>query len=320
MTHRLPLPALDGRDPLGFLAALGLLRLLTEHTDADVRLSFDDTTASAVLHGPYRTCEEVADELTTIVATTMQNGSVIPNVPPGFPRKKSGSAGSDPMRVPREDYHTLVAEAQALGDEAVRWLSCLVTDLACDAKGHAALTPYSAPVGQQTARSFFATPAGLVQNKPAYLLAALTSWQRVTGVTGEYLDHRVLQDAADHPRGATGVERGVPGATWLATMALPILRLGGDGTNVFATLWWPHPSQRKNIMIWPLWKESLDLAATVALIEHPALAPRIVDGQLAVSRRAVAGFGVIAAAGATRRPLPKSAGVLVPLPVTLIDE
>ena len=321
MTHRLLLPALDGRDHLGFLAALGVLRLLTEHTDADVRLSFDETTATAILHGPYRTCEEVAEQLTTIVKTTMDSGSVIPGVPAEFPDRKSGTKGSDPMRVLRDEYPKLVAKARAHGEEAVRWLSCLLTDLAHDERGRVALTPYSAPSGQQTVRSFFATPIELVGKTPTYLLDALTRWQRVPGVTGEYLDHRVKYDAADHPRGATGGERGVPGATWLAIMVLPLLRLSGDGTTACATLWRSLPGRRQRIMVWPLWRQPLDLAGIVALIEHPALIPRVEDGRVAVSRRASTALGVIAVSGAARRPIEgrKSAGVLAPVPVTLAD-
>ncbi|ROO62540.1 hypothetical protein EDC02_4521 [Micromonospora sp. Llam0] len=41
MTDPIELPALDGRDPLGFLAALGTLRLLADHHDPVTALSFD---------------------------------------------------------------------------------------------------------------------------------------------------------------------------------------------------------------------------------------------------------------------------------------
>ncbi|MEV5694272.1 type I-G CRISPR-associated protein, Cas3-extension family [Micromonospora globbae] len=319
MTHRLPLPALDGRDPLGFLATLGLLRLLTQHTDADVRLSFDDTTAQATLHSPYRTCDQVADHLTTITAT-MADDAVIPGLPANFPLAKSGTKGSDPMRVARDDYpklHTTVAE---IGDEAVQWLSCIVTDLGRDDKGRAALTPYSAPSGQQTVRSFFGASATQIRAQPHHLLAALTAWRRVTGFTGEYLDHRVLHSATDHPRGEPGSEHGVPGATWLAIMALPLLRLAGNGTTATATLWRPL-SGRRRIMLWPLWRQPLDLTATTALIEHPNLNPTSDGNRITVLRNKASALGVFAVAAAHRRPVEgrKSAGVLVPLPVTLID-
>ena len=51
MAHQLHLPALDGRGALGFLAELGLLRLLTQDLGVHARLSFNDHTAEAILHG-----------------------------------------------------------------------------------------------------------------------------------------------------------------------------------------------------------------------------------------------------------------------------
>ncbi|TCB89404.1 hypothetical protein E0H26_28075 [Micromonospora zingiberis] len=317
MTHRLPLSALDGRDPLGFLAALGLLRLLATHTTADVRLSFDDTTGQATLHGPYHTCRHVADDLAAIAAT-MTDDTVIPGLPAAFPLPKTGTKGSDPMRVARDDYPTLHDAVTELGDDAVQWLSCLITDLGHDDRGRVALTPYSAPAGQQTVRSFFGASAAHIRARPEHLLDALTAWRRITGFTGEYLDHRVLHSTADHPRGEPGSERGVPGATWLAIMALPLLRLAGDGTTATATLWRRLPNRRR-IMLWPLWRQPLNLAAITTLIEHPDLAPTSDGNHITMPGEKAKALGVFAVAAAQRRPIEgrKSAGVLVPIPVNL---
>ncbi|NIL57847.1 hypothetical protein HCB18_13545 [Salinispora arenicola] len=320
MTHRLPLPALDGRDPLGFLAALGLLRLLTRHTDAEVRLGFDEMTAHATLYSPYDTCDQVGDQLISIAAT-MSDDAVIPGLPATFPLPKSGTRGSDPMRVARDNYPTLHTTIAALGDEAAQWLSCIVTDLGRDDRGRVALTPYSAPSGQQTVRSFFGASATQIRAQPHHLLAALTGWRRVTGFTGEYLDHRVLHSTTDHPRGDPGSERGVPGATWLAIMALPLLRLAGNGNTATATLWRPPQSGGRRIMIWPLWRQPLDLIAISALIEHPDLTFDSDGSHVTVSKDKISALGVFAVAAAHRRPVEgrKSAGVLVPLPVTLTN-
>ena len=100
---------------------------------------------------------------------------------------------------------------------------------------------------------------------------ALEAWRRVEGCTGEYLDAQVLNSAADDPLGRTHTERGVPGATWLATMAVPLLRVSGDGQRITATLW--HRTSRRHVMLWPLWRRPLDLRAVQVLIEHPCLIP-----------------------------------------------
>jgi len=117
MTHTLHLPALDGRDPLGFLASLGLLRLLAED-GADVRLSFSEETATAVLHGPYGSADEVAAVLHDVAARNPD--SVIPGIPAGFPLAKIGTKGSDPMRVGRDEYRGHVETVrQSVGQAAL---------------------------------------------------------------------------------------------------------------------------------------------------------------------------------------------------------
>jgi hypothetical protein len=320
MTFTVELPALDGRDPLGFLAALGLHNLLTQENSAAIRLSFSDTSGCALLHSDLASTDAIAAALTDIVARAGDDTAIV-GVDDRFPLQKpsransraSGSGESDPMRVPREQYPALFARVAELGEDAVRWLHVLVTDLGIDRQGRAALTPYCAPSGQQSLRTFFATPLQAVRQNPQSLQEALDGWRRIDNFTGEYLDHRVIRDAAHHPRGKS-VEAGVPGATWLATQALPLFRLTGDGTRATATLW-HHPDNRP-VMIWPLWSHPLDTAAIQTLLEHPALRPRSAPS-LSVTRSTLQTLGVFGVAGAERQQIEgrKSAGVLVPLPV-----
>ncbi len=317
--YAIELPALDGRLPLGFLAALGVLRLLADEARADVRLSFSDVTGCAVLHGDYRGSDEIARELQRVMESIPPDG-VLPGVPADFPLSKSGAAGSDPMRVLRTDFAKLTAQVAERGEEASRWLSVLVTDLAADNNGRVALTPFAAPSGQQTVRSFFEKPLSAVRGEPNRLAEALQSWRRVDGNTGEYLDHRVLRSAADHPMGRS-LEVGVPGATWLAIMALPLLRLGGDGARWFATLWHRVPGRRQQVMVWPLWGQPLEVDAVRVLIEHPVLRPQLTDGTLTLQAARCRALGVFQAAAAERQQVRgrNFAGVLAPTPIRLAE-
>ncbi|WBB96015.1 hypothetical protein O7543_25300 [Solwaraspora sp. WMMA2080] len=315
MTDPIELPALDGRDPLGFLAALGTLRLLADHHDPVTALSFDDRTAVARLHS--RRLTALDDLVSTIVGIldTIPPDGVIPGVPATFPASKVGVA-ADPMRVARDEFRTAAGTLTGGEPAAARWLAALVTDLAADAKGRAALTPYTAPAGQQSLRSLFAKPLEEVRKDPTTLIRqAFTGWRRVDGYTGEYLDHRVVRGAADHPSGKS-VEAGVPGATWLAIMALSMLRLTGDGSTVAATGWHQVPGRRQPVMLWPLWRQPLDRYAVTALLEHRDL--RLGDG-VTVNPARWAPLGVFTVAAAARRPVEgrKSAGVLAPIPVTI---
>ncbi|MDG4766831.1 hypothetical protein O7632_22415 [Solwaraspora sp. WMMD406] len=260
-----------------------------------------------------------------IVATVPPDG-VIPAAPATLPAAKVGTA-PDPMRVARDEFRAAADRLTSGDPAAVRWLAALVTDLAADAKGRAALTPFTAPAGQQSLRSFFAKPLDEVRKDPATLIRqAFAGWRRVDGYTGEYLDHRVVRGAADHPSGKS-VEAGVPGATWLAIMALPMLRLTGDGSTVAATGWHQVAGRRQPVMLWPLWRQSLDRHAVTALLEHRELrpdrrrdgVPNAVPNAVTVNPARWPPLGVFAVAAAARQPVEgrKSAGVLAPIPVTI---
>ncbi|MBM0238672.1 hypothetical protein JNW88_18700 [Micromonospora sp. ATA32] len=317
MTHAVELPALDGRDALGFLAGLGVLRLLTEEARIEARISFNGTSACAILHSPLRSIESLVEAIAEVIDAIPDNG-VIPAAPPAFPLAKTGSE-PDPMRMPRDRLRQTIEQitGDERGPDLGRWFAALVTDLAVDAKGRAALTPYTAPAGQQSLRSFFTRPLDEVRKNPRLLISeALTRWRRVDDYTGEYLDHRVLRSAADHPSGKS-VEAGVPGATWLAVMAFPLLRLTGTGSSPQATLWHTVPGRRQALMVWPLWQQPLNTHAVSALLEHPALRPRVTAEGVAVARACWPPLGVFAVAGASRQGVEgrKSAGVLAPITI-----
>lgn len=308
MTHAVECPALDGRSTLGFLAALGLLNLMDGVTAEPARLSFSPDTGTAILYSPLATLDDVAQHLSAIAAAAADN-TAITGTDPRFPLQAGKHA--DPMRRPRENYRELVAEIREIDARAADcWLPHLLTDLAVDGSGRAGLTPYTAPSGKQSLRTFFFNPLHEVRANPGQIHEALAGWRRVEGFTGEYLDHHVLNAAADDPAGRTGAESGVPGATWLATMALPLLRIAGDGSNVAATLW--HRTGRRHVMIWPLWQQPLDRPGVQALLEHPCLIPA--DAAATVRRTAWPALGIFAVYGAERQQIPrrKFPGVLAP--------
>jgi CRISPR-associated endonuclease/helicase Cas3 len=305
------LPALDGRSALGFFAALGLLRLLEEN-DIEARLSWSSLTGTAVLHTELASVGEIVACVQGIV-DSLRDDQVIPGAPVDLPCKKVGSA-PDPMRVRREDFRALVAEIASDPGEigvAERWIGSLLTDLAVDRAGRAAITPYSAPSGQQSLRTMFEKPLELLRSDPELVVEALTAWSRRDGYTGEYLDHRAIRNAADDPLGDE-TPYAVPGATWLVLMSLPLLRVSGDGTSVLATAW--QRAGREQVLVWPLWRPALDTDAVICLLEHPALAIAPDNGALRADLARIEPLGVFAVYAAARRQLPrrKSAGVLAP--------
>ncbi|GAA1843822.1 hypothetical protein GCM10009836_23970 [Pseudonocardia ailaonensis] len=262
----LPLPALHGESPLGFLAALGTARLMTEHTAHRPTLAWSPETGTAALHNVDLTLEDVVSELIGIVAAIPEDG-VLPGLPSDFP--PPGEA-PDKLRLPRPDFSRFAeAVARDGGRAAERWLSSLVTDLSVDDKGRVDITLFAAPSGKQSMRTMLDKPLGLVRRNPELLREALTSWRRYPGVSGEYLDHRVLYDATDSPNGKPA-ERGVPGATWLALMAYPLMVSAAENGDIRTTCWQAFPRGPKRL-IYPLWSAPLELDAVRALLSHPVM-------------------------------------------------
>lgn len=314
MRTPLELPAMLGTDPLGFLAGLGAFRLLVDHHDADTRLSWSRVTGTAVLHTDLPSLDALG-ALLVEVAEAITGDAVLPGVAGGFPYPRRGNSGPDPMRPPRDGYRGLAADTeQRFGGEAQRWLEVITTDLAADNEGKAALTPWMAPSGQQAVSTFFAKPLELIRTNATLLAESTTDWPRIERYTGEYLDYRAINDAAETADGEP-TKLGAPGPTWLAAMALPLLRLSGSGTEVGGTLWHTvrddDGRRARRVAIWPLWEPALDVDAVQVLLEHPLLRPR--EERIPGLNDELRVLGVFRVCAATRRPGKKSAGVLAPV-------
>jgi hypothetical protein len=214
----------------------------------------------------------------------------------------------DKLRLPRQEFaqhvNTLISEA-SYRSEAEAWLSSLVTDLAVDDKGRAAISLWAAPAGKQSMRTMLEKPLDRVRNQPDLIREALMSWRRYPEVTGEYLDNRAQFDAADAADGRPRM-RGVPGATWLALMAYPLFRTTAAGARQTTSGWAGRRA------VFPLWTYPMDVAGVRCLVHHPL----VVDDSLPVGDRAAALTALsvfrLCAAERVRPPGSKSAGILAP--------
>jgi len=312
----LTLPALDGRTPLGFLAALGLTRLLDVHTDDSPRLSWSLQDYTAQLHTSRASIDAVVADLRNIV-DSIPNGGVLPGIDPAFPPAKIGTKGADPMYPPAFRVRSLVAGYTGLcRTEWEGWVGSLVTDLTPvrtgKAKGghdKASSSLLTAPSGQQTCRSLFGSPLEDVRNYPDALIEALVGWRRYDGVTGQGLDHRAQFEGADigGPKPVEGSSRGVPGATWLAVMSFPLFRTTVSGGDLVTTGWRTRPNR---VFVYPLWLAPLDVHGMVALMEHPVVGSAAPGD----TSRKLTALSIFRLCQAARRAGKKSAGVLGPVP------
>ncbi|HET8661322.1 MAG TPA: hypothetical protein VFM55_20275 [Micromonosporaceae bacterium] len=303
----LSLPALDGRSPLGFLAALGVLRLVVEHTGHPARLAFSRQDCTAVLHNAHPDIDTLVEDLAAVVAS-IPDGGVLSQVAVDFPPP---GTSPDKLRLTRKEFTAYARQVTAAdGLAAERWLGVLVTDLSTDDKGRIDISPYAAPSGQQSTRTMLTKPLIEVRKNPIPLREALVAWRRYPGISGEYLDHRVLFNKADAADGKSA-ERGVPGATWLALMAYPLLRTTAAGGEPMSTCWQDLGDRAGRRMVYPLWSSPLDIPAVQAVLSHPVLAG-VSTGAAPAAATLLSIFWI---GHAARRRIPKRdfAGVLVPV-------
>lgn len=318
--NEIRLPALTGDSPLGILAAIGVLRLLTVFTGDAPRLRWDPSNLTAVLCGRRTSIDAVVEDLSDI-AQGIPPESVLPGVGAGFPPP---GAAPDGLRVPQRELsaaNELLMRAMSQDERtaAFQWLGSLVTDLAADDKGRVAISQFTAPSGKQSMSTMLEKSLVLVRKEPDYLRQALLGWRRVPGVTGEYLDHRAMWDATEDGTGSANM-RGVPGATWLALMSYPLLRTTCSERGRALSSGW-HAIRMPGVRPYdelrlPVWKQPLAPASVTALIEHPAVAPPRNKSQATGSRDELVALGIIYVCRA-RRYQPsggKSAGVLTTIP------
>jgi hypothetical protein len=245
--HRVDLPGLVGDEPLGFLAAIGLLRQMI---GSDRYLSWDPQDRHAILHSDRYS--SVADLVAVLMRhlKEIKDGQAILDTP-GFPvRRQRGEP--DPLRVRPAEYLRLQGRLRRSG---ASWLKATVTDWATDADGFCAVNPLVAVRGRQTIGSFWYYPMLEVRQDPERLLTeALTGWRRVEGSEGWLLDHRATYSTNPGLRGPGG-SMAVPGATWLATLAVEKFgyrrRNGIDSGPPLPSGWFRVDG--RDVFLWPLW-------------------------------------------------------------------
>jgi CRISPR-associated endonuclease/helicase Cas3 len=312
------LPALHNDDSLGFLAALGTLELLTRAVrGSQVRLGWEGLGGEAILSVDLPDAPAVAERLRSLALQLDAEERLVPAdaslIPPRRSqaernaRKAEGiEEKNDPLRgTPAmvRDRLLAVAALERAGDsQTARWAVGLLTMLAVDRAGMAALTPLYAPAGQQVLAQLLAKYLARA-GEPGVLAEALVAWRRRPD-TGANLDYRDLRDGAWSARGQAE-NASVPGATWLALMAIPMFRQTGNGRRGEAVSWSrDQKAFRPRNLIWPVWTTPKSIEAIEVLLSHPEV--------LALQRDPVRlrALGVVAVCAASRASLGNADGPL----------
>lgn len=300
---RIELPALDGRNPLGFLATLGLHQLLTTHADGDATLCWHPTTCLPALDTVRFTSLDDLAEWLVELAIGQPDQVLQPGWPRGFPPPGEAPDKLVPHRLAFPDV-----VKQHPGAE--RLIGALVTDLAVNDTGRVRRTPMVAPTGKQSFSTMLTNQDRHIRSDPDLLRQALTRWRRSPDTTGEGFDGAAIIGGADDPRGRPG-ERAVPGAVWLAIAGFSRYRLATDDRGrTTATAW--RRVANDPLMVWPLWTPPLDSHAILVLLEHPDLALQCDQHGTLTLVSGLTPLGVTRICAAQRAGTSNSDGPLVP--------
>jgi hypothetical protein len=315
------LPGLRGGDPLGFVAAMGLLSLSEQGEIPHLRLGWTAGGAPlAIVDGPIASVEDLASSLSAAFDRLRRAGAAIPGVPPDFPLATSGT--KDPMRMSRDEmrgyYERFGSRWLDHGDPwPARWLIALAAQAAVKQaeRGDVELTPFYAPTGRMTMRSSIFEKTVQATEAVGGPADALVGWRR-TSYDGANFDERAKRDAGVTTSGEAD-NQGAPSPTWLAAMGMRFFPIADMGTACQTVGWQrvrlhPRPYTTRSL-IWPVWEPLLDPPGVRALLAHPAMELEAA-GEAVAPRRPweLEGLGVAHLFGSSRRTLEQGDGPLGP--------
>ena len=285
---RLELPGLDPLDPLGFLAALGVLAATTEAATRGKtlrpKLAFDiGSRPLAALHSQYETLEQ----LVSVLGDDLERigGRVEGVVREPFIDFCYDDAKGTPvhdLKPPPEEL-ARVARAQLEQASATRrrtldWFSAVLTDVAIDGSGAGKPFALHFTAGQQR---FLNVALELVDGSKH---AGVTEADLVNALQGPWSNDRPLKVFSWSPKQdrsyalravdpSTDSKLGTPGADWLAFRGLPLLSSAPvrERTTVRIKTSGITGGWKNGSFTYPVWPRPMDEDSVRALLRHPAL-------------------------------------------------
>jgi hypothetical protein len=241
--NEMDLPALEGTNPLGYLAALGGLDALTREMGSATLRWTDELVPHAIVGG--------LDNLGTLLdALDRDREEWTDSVLLGFPRE-SPLSDAKPDQSQLRKWHEAVAAGN--GDRAASdHLCALVAEDALDGKGNAKPTHLHFTAGQQQFLDMVRTLASKVDRK-RLREAVCGPWaydSSLPSLSWDSRGERVYAVRATNP--SADKRLGVPGADWLAFRGLvfyPVTRTGNGSLRTTAC----DREWKRSAFRWPLW-------------------------------------------------------------------
>jgi hypothetical protein len=292
----LKLTGLDASNPLGYLAALGLLQILADFNAVveprcEWRLSWrDEGRWLAVLHGSddsefviHRLHDDVAswrDELALQLAYDGEGKRLAPS---------AGEANFD-LKPKPETFRAFAGEAAntCTPDKmrSARMIAAYGSELITDNNGNLKPTALHFTAGQQTFLGMVrALQQGLASDD--FREALIGPWRtasKLPSLSWNASAPRIYAYRADNP---SGEKRGsVPGADWLAFIALRFFPVASKGNRLMTA--GVKGGWKDSTMRWPVWDAPLSIQAIRSLQTWPGLrAENVGANQAAAGIRAI---------------------------------
>jgi hypothetical protein len=278
------LTGIDGANPLGFLAALGVLEVLAER-GVPAQLEWRD-------HGAWRPVLTGVDGGIDALVSWIEEDRLSCVDEPALALEYEGKRD---LKPPPEEFrkylNALVTEARADRRRGVDWASAFATDVATDNNGNTKPTALHFTAGQQL---FLKMVADLVTGvTPADIEEALVGpWQYERALPVMGWDATAARDYALRASNPSGDKKlGVPGADWLAFRGLTSVPMVPVKTRVQTTGCvggWKTGSFRWGLWTVPLGKEVVRSTLRLELATMTA------------GERAARGIGVVFSSGIKR--------------------
>ncbi len=246
------LPGLSEDSPDGFMAALGLLRVLTEDLDQSVRLSWDGV---ARIHGPGR------EQLLSLLKTHMRERHLAPEW-----------NWADVTRKVSPERYTEVLQEHGGDERFVRFLAGFVTPTIHDKKGFLARTRLDMASGTQKLLGALRELARKMSDKEelaaAFFEEALFAGRYRRSYASFGWDPSTVQDHAYSSKAPSELKAtSRPGMVWLVAESLalhPVLPVRGRAVTTGT-----GRVSGRTVYYWPVWEGEADLAWVRAVRRVP---------------------------------------------------
>jgi hypothetical protein len=262
--NRMHFEGLDGSNPLGFLAALGLLRLVP-----GARLGFSEDGSFRVFLDWSGTNES---ELVMIIAADAQ-AAASPTAPWRFSytksaTKKQGAQQVADLKPPPEEFKRFLATCveawTAENDEAAFYAAAYGTDIAVDGKGNTKPTAFHFTAANQTfLGSVESIRASVTHEWIEMSLFAGHGERRGSNLRWDPGAERNWALMAKNPNDS-GTSVDAP-LEWLAFRGLPLLPTFPYGSKIITSGVAGRGDQMR--FTWPLWSIPASLATTRSAIQ-----------------------------------------------------